>query len=115
MLYNTRAAAVNVAARYAILSEMNATDCEIVSLLAGAYGSREYVEHEYGFTITRQDRACGEATLAEMITFVKEETGADVTSQDILAVMMWAHDRYQTAQERAADRMRDGIVSPVPA
>jgi hypothetical protein len=94
------------------MSEVDATDCRIASLLAGAYGSMAYCEDSYGYTIARQERAVGSAALTEMIEWVAEETGLTVDAQDVLAVMLWAHGRFEAAEERAAERMRDGALVP---
>lgn len=110
--YASRAKNVPAPARYAILAELDATDCRIASLLAGAYGSMAYVEDSYGYTIKRQEQAVGTQQLDEMIQYVEEETGHKLDVQDLLAVMLWAHERYEAGEERAADRMRDGAVVP---
>jgi hypothetical protein len=87
----------------AVLADVSYHDCRIVDLLAGCYGSRDYMAHSYGITAQAVDYVMRQ--INEMPEYILSEYGFVVTTQQVIAIMRDAFDVVDAEIEEAWDRL----------
>lgn len=76
-----------------LLAESGMDDCRIASLLAGCYGSYEYMEASYGITIERSLRVV--QSFGELAKFINNEHDTDLDARDIASIMREAWESFE--------------------